>query len=113
MAVPRSNRSQNEGGQHSYAAYPQSLATVLAELAEQIDPKKLAVAARTTPLPWAQRLGYLLERVGAVEQAVYLKRYVQGHATKSVAVLPRVHGEDAPRSADWKLIINAAVEAET
>lgn len=89
------------------------VATVLAELAEQIDPQKLAVAARTTPLPWAQRLGYLLERVGATEQAVYLKRYVQSHATKSVALLPGVHGEDAPRSADWKLIINAAVEAET
>src|SRR5437879_13051307 len=36
------------------------VATILAELAEKIDPKRLGVAAKTAPLPWAQRLGYLL-----------------------------------------------------
>jgi len=41
------------------------VATVLSELAERLDPKKLVKAAETAPLPWAQRLGYLLERVGA------------------------------------------------
>src|SRR5260370_33386078 len=40
------------------------VATVLSELAERIDPDKLAKAARTGPGGWAQRLGYLLEHLG-------------------------------------------------
>ena len=36
-------------------------ATVIAELAERIDPERLVAAARTAPMPWAQRLGYLLD----------------------------------------------------
>ena len=49
------------------------VATVLAELAEQIKPDQLAVLASTAPVPWAQRLGYLLERVGAGEKTIALK----------------------------------------
>jgi len=41
------------------------VATVLSELAERIDPEKLAAAARTAPVAWAQRLGYLLEHLGS------------------------------------------------
>ena len=37
------------------------IATVLSELAEKIDPAKLAVTAAAAPVPWAQRLGYLLD----------------------------------------------------
>jgi hypothetical protein len=50
------------------------------ELAEKIDAKRLTLAARSAPLPWAQRLGYLLELVGAKEQARALKDYVHRHA---------------------------------
>lgn len=89
------------------------VATVLAELAEQIDPERLVVGARAAPLPWAQRLGYLLERIGAPDKSAPLKHFVREHAQKSVALLPRAHGKESPRNADWKLIVNAAVEAET
>ena len=44
------------------------MATVLSELAERIDPEKLAAAAAA--VPWAQRLGYLLERVEASKKRV-------------------------------------------
>jgi predicted transcriptional regulator of viral defense system len=89
------------------------VATVLSELAEKIDPTNLPVAARTAPIPWAQRLGYLLGLVGAGEKAAHLKTYVQKHARQSVALLPTAPHEHAQRDRDWKLYINAEVEAES
>lgn len=86
--------------------------TILSELAERIDPQKLAIAARTAPLPWAQRLGHLLEQAGAAEKTMALKSLVKSEARQTVALLPGVHGDEARRNADWKLIVNADVEAE-
>ena len=88
------------------------VATILAELAERIDPEKLAVAAQTVPVPWAQRLGYLLERVDAGARASALKSYVNQHAQQVVPLLPTLPHENSQRDANWKLYVNADVEAE-
>ena len=112
------------------------VATVLAELAEKIDPEKLATVAQTAPLPWAQRLGYLLQKVGFAEKTTALKDYVRRHARQSAALLPGAPVKDAPhrvarkgnavvirakckhlaknaqRDVAWKVIVNADVEAE-
>ena len=88
------------------------VATVLSELAERIDGEKLAAAAKTAPVPWAQRLGYLLERVGAGEKTSPLKAHVQEHARQSSALMPDAPRARAPRNEDWKLYVNADVEAE-
>lgn len=87
--------------------------TILSELAERIDPQKLTIAARTAPLPWAQRLGHLLEQAGAAEKTIALKSLVKNEARETVALLPGVHGDEGRRNADWKLIVNADVEADT
>jgi predicted transcriptional regulator of viral defense system len=86
--------------------------TILSELAERIDPQKLAVVAQTAPLPWAQRLGYLLEQAGAAEKTVDLKSLVKKSARETVALLPGAPADKARRDADWKLIVNADVETE-
>ena len=86
--------------------------TVLAELADQIDADKLAAAAGTAPVPWAQRLGYLLENVGGGEKTAALRAYVGRHAKRSVALLPTVPRERARRDSDWKLYINTEIEVE-
>jgi predicted transcriptional regulator of viral defense system len=88
------------------------VATILVELAERIDPEKLAVAAQTAPLPWAQRLGYLLERVDAGAQASALKSHVNRHARQAVPLVPTRPHESSQRDADWKLYVNADVDAE-
>jgi predicted transcriptional regulator of viral defense system len=88
------------------------VARVLAELAERIDPAKLAAAADTAPLPWAQRLGYLLERVDAAPKAVALRDYVRARAHESALLLPNAPRRKARRSEAWKLFINAAVEID-
>jgi predicted transcriptional regulator of viral defense system len=87
------------------------VATVLADLAEVIDPDKLAAVAKTSPIPWAQRLGYLLERVEAPDKAAALKVYVGKHADVT-RLLPSAPPQPAGRNADWKLDVNVTVEPE-
>lgn len=88
------------------------VATALYELAESIDPTLLPEAAGTAPVPWAQRLGYLLEIAEASEKTEPLKAYVAKHARDYAPLSPGLEYPDAPRSADWKLIINIDVEPE-
>lgn len=88
------------------------VATVLSELAERIDPEKLVAAAQTAPLPWAQRLGYLLELGGFVEKAATLKAYVREHAKQSTALLSALPHRPSQRDQGWKLYVNAEVEAQ-
>ena len=86
-------------------------ATVLSELAEQIDPEKLVAAAQTSPVPWAQRLGYLLSLGEGSAITGPLEHYVQSKARDYVPLA--LYGEkDGPRSRAWKLIINEDVEPE-
>ena len=86
------------------------VAAVLSELAERLRADKLPAAAEAAPIPWAQRLGYLLDLVGAAEKATDLKEYVRARAHQSTALLPGVPHEDSERDAGWKLYVNAGVE---
>jgi hypothetical protein len=69
-------------------------------------------AARTAPVLWAQRLGYLMELVGATEKAAAIKAYVHGKARDATPLLPAAPHDDVKRSSDWKLFVNADVEPE-
>ncbi len=87
-------------------------ATIIAELAEQIDPERLVAAARTVPVPWAQRLGFLLELAGAGDKAVALKHHVREIARDITPLVPAMPRGGAARDAGWKLDVNATVEIE-
>jgi predicted transcriptional regulator of viral defense system len=99
-------------GYHHHVGGLAQVATILSELAEQIDPQKLLTVARTAPVPWAQRLGYLLERAGTPEKAAALKMFVKDAARETVPLLPGATKEDAQRVAEWRLLINTEVEPE-
>jgi predicted transcriptional regulator of viral defense system len=88
------------------------VATVLAELGGRLDAKKLAAAARTAPVSWAQRLGYLLDDLGFAEKSPVLKAYVARHAKQATALLPRASRTRARRNKAWKLDVNATVDLE-
>lgn len=88
------------------------VATILCELAERIDPHKLVAAARCAPVPWAQRLGFLLEHVGVGETAAALKVYVKSAARQTVPLLTGAPKDSACRDPDWKVLVNVDVEAE-
>lgn len=88
------------------------VATVLGELAEQLDAHKLVAVADTAPPAWSQRLGYLLERVGATDKAAPLKTWTQEHVRKPAALLAGVGSASGDRDRGWKIVVNADVEAD-
>lgn len=90
-----------------------NVATVLSELAEKLDPQKLANAAASSPMPWTQRLGYLLAYLGHALQANTLKELVKKEGPQVVALLPGHSLDGAERDHDWRLNINTTIEAET
>jgi len=97
--------------------YPQhaggfdAVATVLSELAESIDPHELAEVAASAPIPWAQRLGYILEGLGFAEKAAPLAQYVSRHARRWTVLVPGRPQEAANGDAAWKIRVNAQLPA--
>ena len=88
------------------------VAGVLSELGEDMNPERLVEASRTASILWAQRLGYLLEHVGAADKAVLLKEHVRKGTRNSTKLLPGASAESAPRSKDWRLYVNASIDTE-
>lgn len=100
-------------GYERHAGGLDQVASILAELAEHIDPDRLLAAAKTAPISWAQRLGYLLELVDAAARAESLKAYVRRAAKDTTPLQPGTSYAKAPQQKDWRLYVNAEVEAET
>jgi len=98
--------------------YPQhaggldNVATVLSELAEVLAPEALVSVAGLSPVPWAQRLGYLLEQVGATDKTAPLGRYVANAVNETAPLLPSAPAEGVPRDARWRLAVNAHAEPD-
>lgn len=88
------------------------VAGVLSELGDEMDSKRLVEACGSASVLWAQRLGYLLEHVGAGEKVALLKQDVRRRARSFTKLLPGARSEDAPRSKEWRLFVNASIEAE-
>jgi predicted transcriptional regulator of viral defense system len=99
-------------GYERHAGGLDHVATVVAELAEKIDPEKLAAVAETAPIAWAQRLGYLLELVGEGQKAAGLKGYIKQHARLAALLVPAALRDQSRRVGDWNLYINADVEPD-
>ncbi len=98
--------------------YPQhaggldNVATVLGELHEAMDGAKLVEAARLSPVGWAQRLGYLLELVDAVDLAAALVPFVDEQANSYIPLRRSEEIAGATRDARWKLVVNTDVEPD-
>ena len=88
------------------------VAGVLAELGENMDPERLVEASKSASILWAQRLGYVLEHVGAGDRAVLLEEHVRQRARKSTKLLPGANATGARLSRDWRLRVNARIEAD-
>lgn len=100
-------------GYSRHAGGLDQVATVLSELAGQLDPHRLVEAAKTAPITWAQRLGYLLGRVDrGDDKTVELQAYIGEVARNTVALVPGGPPDATRRDATWKLYINADVETE-
>jgi predicted transcriptional regulator of viral defense system len=89
-----------------------NVATVLAELAESIEPEELAAEARRAPLAWVQRLGYLLSLVEASLLAAALEPLLAAGEPFAVALVPSAPMSGGARDPRWRVAINADVELE-
>lgn len=89
-----------------------NVSTVLAELAEKLDAEQLAALAPLSPIPWAQRLGYLLDRVGQPSRGEPLAEFVARHTSETASLIPGAEAREASRNERWKLRINAEVETD-
>jgi len=98
--------------------YPQhaggidNVATVLAELAERLDPAALVSLAPLSPVPWSQRLGYLLAQVGAADKTSPLAEHVASVVNETTALVPSAPAEGAPYDQRWRLLANVQLEPD-
>jgi predicted transcriptional regulator of viral defense system len=100
-------------GYPSNAGGLSNVATILSELAENLlDARKLLAETGRSPLPWTQRLGYLLERVGAASLAASLAPHVAARAKEYVPLRPGKPIAHASRDSRWRLLVNEEVEAD-
>ncbi len=89
-----------------------NVTTVLIELAESLKGEELAGIASLSPVPWAQRLGYLLDMVGARTLTEPLAEHVANVARDYVLLDPKQGEKGHTRSSRWKLVINIKVESD-
>ncbi len=99
-------------GNLAHAGGMDNVATVLFELAEKIDPNRLVLAAQHSPIPWAQRLGYLLDHIGARDKAELLQRHVARVVNETALLVPGRNPDGACRDARWRLAVNYDVEPD-
>ena len=99
-------------GYPEHVGGPDQVATVLSELASEIDVSALIKAAATAPITWVQRLGYMLELVDAENPAAGLREYVDQHAREYTTLIPGRKNAGGQRLQDWKLVINAGLEPD-
>ena len=91
-----------------------NVATVLAELAERIDGQRLADVARAEDsVATAQRLGYLLEHVGAGAVGVQLADWIGSLRPRFVPLRRDRPTRRSAKDARWRVIVNEQVEADT
>jgi predicted transcriptional regulator of viral defense system len=90
----------------------QHVLTVLAELSEEFDEKKLLEAAKLCSINWVQRLGVLLEMLGKDAVAKELKAYVNKKARNYVPLVLGGDVDDKNKNPDWKVFVNESLEVD-
>lgn len=88
-----------------------NVATVLAELAERLDPEALVRIAPLVRLPDVQRLGYLLDVVGAQQKSMRLARWLDVHEPRPVLLRPGAERR-ATTVDPWRVIPNEDLELD-
>jgi AbiEi antitoxin C-terminal domain len=95
------------------AASIDHVVTVIAELAERLDAKRLlAITKKEEPMPVVQRLGYLLDLTEHGELAEPLHNLIEDRKPKFVPLEPESSEAVSGRNARWHVIVNTTIEVE-
>jgi predicted transcriptional regulator of viral defense system len=96
----------------SAAGYLSNVATVLGDLAEEIDGRALASTSTQYAAPDVQRLGYLLDRLERPELAEALRLALDGRRLRAVLLSPGARRRRGTPDERWHVIANVEVEAD-
>jgi predicted transcriptional regulator of viral defense system len=90
-----------------------NVATVLAELSEKINPKRLVEAARAeVELSVVQRLGFLLEHVASSGVAAPLAKWLATKRPRPVPLRPERKPKATEKDSRWHILVNEQVEVD-
>jgi predicted transcriptional regulator of viral defense system len=90
-----------------------NVATVLAELVEKIESRRLVAAAKSgVELSVVQRTGYLLDLVGAARVTDRLAAWLVEQAPLPTPLRPDRPSDDATADDRWQLLVNEKVEPD-
>ena len=89
-----------------------NVATILHELADCLKEGALLEEAAKSPLPWSQRLGYLLDVVGVPSLADALAERVSASAKEYVPLRSRWATDGSARNRRWRLLVNDEVDPD-
>jgi hypothetical protein len=90
-----------------------NIVSVLAELAEKIDPERLLKAAEAeAELAAVQRLGLLLELAGGGDKLDPLANWIANLKPRTIPLRADRDGKGAAKSQRWRLLLNENIEVE-
>lgn len=95
------------------AGHLDNVASVLAELAEVMDPFRLVEAARADiELTVIQRLGFLLSYVGATTVTELLARWLAEQRPRTVPLRADRASDEASKDSTWRVLVNDSIELD-
>jgi len=90
-----------------------NIITVLAELAEKMDPQRLVEAAETeAELAAVQRVGLLLECGGASDKVERLAEWITNQKPRTILLRPDRDAARATKNDRWRLLVNEDLEVD-
>jgi predicted transcriptional regulator of viral defense system len=90
-----------------------NVVTVLSELGERLEPRKLLQAAKAEgEWPVVQRAGFLLKSAGAGERLELLREWIASAQPRTVLLRPDREAKRAVKDAEWRVLVNERIEAE-
>lgn len=88
------------------------IATVILEMAENIDGKKLApIAGIYNDVPLTQRVGYMLDTFGNRKASMFLHKWLKNKEVSLIKLRPSA-GAEREINAKWSLNINTEIEPD-
>ena len=96
-----------------HSGFLSNVATVLKELAERLDGLALLRAAEAEgEVAYAQRLGYLLDRIGHASLAEPLAEWIHAKSPRVTPLRPDRPITGAPRVPRWLVAVNETIEVD-
>jgi predicted transcriptional regulator of viral defense system len=96
-----------------YTAGISNSATILLELAEQIDSNKLIEFSKiNSEVVWIQRLGYLSEFLNLPKLSNTLEKILKGKKPCWVQLVPSTTSSVLERNNKWKIMVNTQIEPD-